>query len=71
MIMGLCGSAVLPLVYGFLADKFDLRIAYVVLLPCYLYLIFYAFYGYRVKTWLPVKTAVHVTTSKEVEEINR
>jgi MFS transporter, FHS family, L-fucose permease len=71
MIMGLCGSAVLPLVYGFLADKFDLRIAYVVLLPCYLYLIFYAFYGYRVKTWLPVKTAVRVTTSKKVEEINR
>jgi FHS family L-fucose permease-like MFS transporter len=51
MVMGLCGSAILPLVYGFLADKFDLRTAYVVLIPCYLYLIFYAFHGYGIKRW--------------------
>jgi FHS family L-fucose permease-like MFS transporter len=55
MVMGLCGSAILPLVYGFLADKFDLRTAYVVLIPCYLYLIFYAFYGYGIRRWSLIK----------------
>jgi FHS family L-fucose permease-like MFS transporter len=55
MVMGLCGSAILPLIYGFLADKLDLRTAYVVLIPCYLYLIFYAFHGYGIKRWSPLK----------------
>ncbi|WP_028295949.1 sugar MFS transporter [Olivibacter sitiensis] len=51
LIMGLCGNAIMPLLYGFWADGHGLRQAYWVLLPCYLYLIFYAFYGYRLKSW--------------------
>jgi fucose permease len=51
MIMGLCGNAFLPLIYGYFADKHDLRTAYMVLLPCYAYLIFYAMYGYRLRRW--------------------
>ncbi len=51
MIMGLCGNALLPLAYGYLADQYDLRSAYWVLFPCYLYLVFYAIRGYRVKRW--------------------
>lgn len=51
LIMGLCGNALLPLVYGYLADHWSLREAYWVLFPCYLYLMFYAFRGYRVKRW--------------------
>jgi MFS transporter, FHS family, L-fucose permease len=51
MIMGLCGNAIVPLLYGWLADKFDTRQAYWVLFPCYLYLIFYAVYGHRVRRW--------------------
>lgn len=51
MIMGLCGNAILPLVYGLLADAFTVRKAYWVLLPCYLYLVFYGLYGYRVRKW--------------------
>jgi MFS transporter, FHS family, L-fucose permease len=51
MIMGLCGNAIVPLFYGWLADKFDTRHAYWVLVPCYLYLIFYAVYGHRVRNW--------------------
>lgn len=53
MIMGLCGNAVLPLVYGWVADRFDVRTAYWVLLPCYLYLVFYAAYGHRIRRWRP------------------
>ncbi|MEJ7739253.1 MAG: sugar MFS transporter [Chitinophagaceae bacterium] len=51
MIMGLCGNAILPLCYGYLADKVDVRHAYWVLFPCYLYLVFYAVQGHRVRRW--------------------
>ena len=51
LVMGLVGNAILPLVYGMLADNFNSRFAYLVLLPCYLYLIYYSFKGYRVRSW--------------------
>ncbi len=51
MIMGLCGNAILPLVYGHFADLFNARLAYWVLFPCYLYLVFYAFYGHKIRRW--------------------
>lgn len=52
LIMGLCGNALLPLLYGYLADSHSLRDGYWVLVPCYAYLIFYAFRGYRIKKWI-------------------
>lgn len=51
MIMGLCGNAILPLFYGYFADLYNVRYAYWVLFPCYLYLVYYAFYGHKVKRW--------------------
>lgn len=51
MIMGLCGNAIVPLFYGYFADAYNLRTAYAVLLPCYLYLMFYAFIGHRIRRW--------------------
>jgi MFS transporter, FHS family, L-fucose permease len=51
LVMGLCGSALYPLVYGYYADLYDVGTAYWVLLPGYLYLVYYAFYGHLVKTW--------------------
>jgi len=51
MIMGLCGNAILPLLYGWLADKYNVRDAYWILFPCYVYLVFYAFYGHRIRRW--------------------
>ncbi len=56
LIMGLCGNAIMPLLYGYWADHHGLREAYWVLLPCYSYLIFYAFAGYRLKRWTYRKT---------------
>lgn len=56
MIMGLCGNAILPLLYGKLADLYDVRTAYWILLPCYLYLVFYAFYGHKIRRWSHKKT---------------
>lgn len=51
LVMGLCGNAILPLVYGWLGDKWGLREAYWVLFPCYCYLFFYAIYGHRIRSW--------------------
>lgn len=51
LIMGLCGNAILPLFYGYFADLYDLRMAYAVLIPCYLYLIFYAIRGHKIRKW--------------------
>ncbi|AKD55447.1 sugar MFS transporter [Spirosoma radiotolerans] len=51
LIMGLCGNAIMPLFYGYLADLYSVHTAYWVLFPCYLYLIYYAIYGHKVKRW--------------------
>jgi len=51
MIMGLCGNAILPMVYGYFADGYGLREAYWVLFPCYLYLIYYAVYAHKIRKW--------------------
>lgn len=51
MIMMLCGNAIMPLVYGYLADIVDVRHAYWMLFPCYLYLVFYAVFGHRIRRW--------------------
>ncbi|MCK3683874.1 sugar MFS transporter [Maribellus sp. YY47] len=53
MIMGLCGNALTPVLYGIMADHFSVRSAYLILIPCYMYLVFFAAYGYRIKRWRP------------------
>ncbi len=58
LIMGLCGSAIVPLFYGYFADHFNTHLAYGVLFPCYAYLVFYAYHGYRVKNWSLKKVIV-------------
>ena len=55
LVMGLCGNAFLPLIYGWVADNFDLRMGYWVLVPCFLYLIFYAAVGHSIEHWIPKK----------------
>ena len=52
LIMALFGNAVVPLIYGYIADTASLRIAYFwILLPGFAYLMFYAFCGYRITSW--------------------
>ena len=48
LIMGVVGGAILPLVYGALADSTNRQVAYWVTVPCYLYILFYAMKGYKV-----------------------
>lgn len=51
LIMMLCGNAIMPLVYGHFADVYDVRSAYWVLFPGYVYLAFYAIKGHQFRTW--------------------
>jgi len=58
LVMALCGSAILPLVFSYLVDLNSTKLAfeamksaYWVLVPCFLYLIFYATMGYKINSW--------------------
>ncbi|WP_286768004.1 MULTISPECIES: sugar MFS transporter [Sphingobacterium] len=51
LIMGLAGNAILPLIYGAIADYIGLQLAYVVLIPCFIYICFYAFKGFKIYAW--------------------
>lgn len=47
LIMAIGGGAVLPLLYGRLADKFTPHYAYWMVVPVYLVILFYATYGHK------------------------
>lgn len=52
LVMGLCASAIVPMVYAWLADSTgNLQAGYWVLVPCFAYMIFYALRGYRIEYW--------------------
>ncbi|MFZ4427250.1 MAG: sugar MFS transporter [Saprospiraceae bacterium] len=49
LIMGISGGAIIPLIYGKLSEAMDFRLAFLlVMLPCYLYILYYGMAGYRV-----------------------
>lgn len=49
LIMALCGGAILPLVYGWLADIVNPQQAYWIVIPCYLYIYFFATKGFKIR----------------------
>ncbi|GAC16599.1 sugar MFS transporter [Aliiglaciecola lipolytica] len=51
LIMGIAGGAVLPLVYGLISDAFDGQSAYWMMIPCYLFILFYAIKGHKMRNW--------------------
>jgi glucose/galactose transporter len=51
LVMGLCGSAIIPLIYSAIAEQYSMRFAYWLLIPCFIYLIFYATVGHKIKNW--------------------
>jgi glucose/galactose transporter len=51
MIMAIAGGAVLPLVWGWISDRWSAREAYWIAVPAYLFILHYALVGYRIKAW--------------------
>jgi len=51
LIMAIAGGAILPLAWGKLADIYNSQFAYWVMIPCYLFILFFAVKGYKLKSW--------------------
>ena len=50
LIMAIAGGAILPLIYGYFADLFDPQQAYWIIIPCYVYILFFATKGYKIRS---------------------
>jgi glucose/galactose transporter len=48
LIMGNLGGALLPLLYGRLADVVNPQMAYLIVIPCYFFILYYAISGHKV-----------------------
>ncbi|WP_417462445.1 sugar MFS transporter [Kordiimonas sp.] len=52
LIMGISGGAILPLVLGKLSTSLgDMQASYWMALPCYLFILYYAVSGYKLRSW--------------------
>jgi MFS transporter, FHS family, L-fucose permease len=52
LIMGIAGGAILPLIYGQLAHASgNSQLSYWVMLPCYMFILFYALKGHKLERW--------------------
>jgi fucose permease len=50
LIMGIVGGAVIPPLYGWLAGgKMNPSLAYFIMIPCYLFILYYAVAGHKVR----------------------
>jgi len=47
LIMAIAGGAILPLVYGQLSEIWNSQQAYWMMIPCYLFILYFAMKGYR------------------------
>ena len=48
LIMGIIGGALMSPIFGQLADLMNMHLAYLLLLPCYLFVLFYAAIGHKI-----------------------
>ncbi len=49
LIMAIAGGAIMPLIYGYFADLSSPQQAYWVVIPCYLFILFFASSGYKIR----------------------
>lgn len=51
LIMAIAGGAILPLLWGRLSDSISPQMAYIILIPSYFIILYYAVSGYRLRSW--------------------
>lgn len=49
LVMGIAGGAIVPLIYGALAQEWSSQNAYWIMVPCYLFILYFATSGYKVR----------------------
>ncbi|MDA3891654.1 MAG: glucose/galactose MFS transporter [Salinivirgaceae bacterium] len=50
MVIAIVGGALIPLIYGFMKDSFGAQNAYWITVPCFLYILYYALQGHKIRT---------------------
>ncbi|MGJ8691209.1 MAG: N-acetylglucosamine MFS transporter NagP [Thalassotalea sp.] len=51
LVMGIAGGAVGPLIWGGVSQLSSFQMGYAVMLPCYLFILFYAVKGHKLTSW--------------------
>jgi glucose/galactose transporter len=51
LIMSIAGGAILPLAWGYMSDSVGSQQAYWIMIPAYLFILFYAIRGYKLRSW--------------------
>jgi MFS transporter, FHS family, L-fucose permease len=51
LIMGIAGGAVFPPLYGVLSNSYSPQGSYLILLPCYLFILYYSLLGHKKRSW--------------------
>ena len=51
LVMAISGGAIIPLAYGLLSDAFNTQQAYWILVPSYLFILYYSFLGHKKNSW--------------------
>ena len=49
LIMGIVGGAIIPPLYGWLVEKMNPSHAYFIMIPCYLFILYFAISGFKVR----------------------
>jgi MFS transporter, FHS family, L-fucose permease len=49
LVMGIAGGAIVPLAYGALAESWNPQEAYWVMVPCYLFILYFAVSGFKIR----------------------
>ncbi|APG60645.1 sugar MFS transporter [Christiangramia salexigens] len=49
LVMGIAGGAIIPLAYGALADIWSAQAGYWVMVPCYLFILYFSTVGYKLR----------------------
>lgn len=51
LIMGIAGGAIIPVIYGKFSEHLGPQDAYWMLVPCYVFILFYALKGHKIRRW--------------------
>lgn len=51
LVMAIAGGAVVPVILGAASTIVDRQTAYIVMTPCYLFILYYAAKGYKLRSW--------------------
>lgn len=50
LITGNIGAGIVPLIFGYMAQNISYQTAYLIAIPCYLYIMYYALWGSKIRT---------------------